>query len=108
MANSSLKYFELWLRNEIVLARRSAASRQKVIDAKAAAEGWLRSGRRIIKSIRLVADTCLPLADKVYAKASEKAGLVHYRNGSRSGLGSFGHPCKRNSASCEDDLISAL
>ena len=71
MPDSSDEYFRLWISHEIDLAHRQFVASWKAIDAKAAATGWYKSGRRIKECVRSIADTVGQLADKVFRKASE-------------------------------------
>lgn len=79
MADAETEHFKFWLSCEIDLAHRQLDASWKTTDAKAAANGWYRSGRRIKDCIRSIADTIGQLADKAFHKASETTEvLVHH------------------------------
>jgi hypothetical protein len=71
MSNAATELFEVWLKNQIELARRKLRDEWLSIDQRAAAEGWYGSGRRIKLSVGVIGNILRDLVEEAYPKAAD-------------------------------------
>ena len=88
-SDAKTKYFMVWLNHEIDLARRALNEAWKSIDAKAAAEHWHMSGRRIKTCIRSMADTTGQLTGKVFDRVTEAENALEHHSLADKALSGF-------------------
>ena len=80
MMDIETEHFKHWLSHEIDLAHRDLKSNWKAIDAKAAAEGWYKSGRRIKECVKSIADVVGHLAKEAFQKSSTAQSALEHHN----------------------------